>query len=418
MPVRILSIRENSPADQYNLRQQDQIISINNNHIDDALDFQFYSADEILHFLIQKTSGKKEKITIIQDWENPLGIEVEQPECRSCINNCVFCFIHQMRPGLRPSLYLKDGDYRFSFIYGNFITLTNLTEKDYQKIIAQKLSPLYVSVHTTNPVLHKRMLRYKKDFDILEKLRFLSDKNIDLHTQIVVVPGWNDGEELEKTLYDLTNGNFRVLSIGVVPVGLTKYRNSLMTLETVNSRQAKEILEISRNYPKTFCSDEIFLLANEEIPEEDFYDDFPQLENGIGMIRLLLENWKINKRKFISEMKKLDNDFVFITGILAEKYIKIIADEISKSVTNKIRILAIDNDFWGRSVTVAGLLTAEDVLEQTDLQDNEIVIVPGNIFNTDGLTLDGLSNYLLCEKLNGKLLIIDEEFANWEFITN
>jgi len=415
MPVKILSIQKNSLTVHHNLQKKDKIFKINDHPIDDFLDFQFYSADEILHFDILKNDGKSEVITIYQDWKIPLGIEVEQPKCKICINDCIFCFVHQMKSGLRKSLYLKDGDYRFSFIYGNFITLTNLTKKDYQKVIAQTLTPLYISVHTTNPILHKKMLRYKKDFDIFENLKFLSENKIELHTQIVVVPDWNDGVELERTLQDLTSKDLKISSIGIVPVGLTKYRDSLTNLKTVNSKQAKEILDISQKYTKTYCSDEIYLLADQEIPNEDFYDDFPQLENGIGMIRLLLENWKIKKRSFISEIKKYEENFIFITGILSEKYIQKIADDINSELENKVRALAITNHFFGESVTVSGLLSARDIISQINLAENEIPVLSSNTFNTEGFTIDNIHLKYLMKEFNGKLLIINEQFSDWDW---
>ncbi len=192
--------------------------------------------------------------------------------------------------------------FALSFVYGNFITLTNLTQKDIERIIAQKLSPLYISVHTTNPILHKELMGYRIDFNILEQLNFLRKNGIELHTQIVIIPGLNDGNELINTLQDLTSMD--VLSVGIVPVGLTKFRNSLQKIQTVNSKLAKQIIKISRIFPKTYCSDEIYILANQQIPPEDFYDNYPQLENGIGMIRLLLENWKKNKKRFINEIRK------------------------------------------------------------------------------------------------------------------
>ena len=207
-----------------------------------------------------------------------------------------------------------------------------------------------------------------------------------------------------------------VLSIGIVPVGLTKFRNSLQKIQTVNSKLAKQIIKISRIFPKTYCSDEIYILANQKIPPEDFYDDYPQLENGIGMIRLLLENWKKNKKRFIKEIQKINNKLVFITGKLAYEYFIGIAKEINSILPNKTRVKSITNFFLGESVTVTGLLSAKDILEQIDLRQNEIAVISSNIFNTDGFTLDDIHKNELKTKLNGKLLIVDEEFANWKLI--
>ncbi len=414
MPLIIDSILPGSLAAQEGLQANDIIISINENPINDFLDLQFFSAEESLLIKYENSEKVEKEIFIFQDFENPLGIIPIPHKCKTCINDCVFCFVDQIPSNLRKSLYLKDDDYRLSFVYGNFITLTNLTKKDIERIISQKLSPLYISIHTTNPALHKKLMRYKIDFNILEKLEFLHKNGIELNTQIVVIPGWNDGNELINTLLDLTSMD--VLSIGIVPVGLTKFRNSLQKIQAVNPKLAKEIIDISNNFPKTYCSDEIYILANQQIPPEDFYDDYPQLENGIGMIRLLLENWKKNKKKFITEIQKINKNFVFITGKLAYEYFIEIAQEINSTIPNKTRVKSITNFLLGESVTVTGLLSANDILEQIDLRKDEIAVVSSNIFNTDGFTLDDIHKNEFKTKLNGKLLIIDEEFAYWELI--
>ncbi len=398
------------------IKKDDLILEINGHKINTFLDLQFYGADEQLEILIRSQDGVSKNIVILQDWETPLGIEPIEHQCRTCANNCVFCFIDQMHPNLRKSLYLKDDDYNFSFVYGNFITLTNLTDRDFDKIIEQKLSPLYISVQATNPILHKKMMRYKHDFKILEKLYALSENNIEFHTQIVVVPNWNDKSELENSLKDLTNKNLNTLSIGVVPVGLTKFRSSLLDIEKMTEKEANDTLQICQNFEKTYCSDEIYLLANAPIPSEDFYDSYPQLENGIGMIRLMLENWKLNKNNFIADITKLNESIVLITGKSAEKYFLQIANEINEILPNKIRIKAIKNIFFGKSVTVAGLLTAQDILTQTILQNNEIIAIPNSIFNHENMTLDNVHHDELKEKFNDKFIVIDEEFDSWEII--
>lgn len=416
MPLKIKKIRKNSLAADFGLRAGDLILKINGHSIDDFLDFQFYGSDDLLNFQIRDKNGNVKYLFIRKDWETELGIELQEHRCRTCINNCIFCFIDQMHPNLRKSLYVKDGDYRFSFVFGNFITLTNLTERDYQKIFAKKLSPLYISVHTTNPILHKKMLRYKINFDIMEKLRYLSENGIEFHTQIVVVPGWNDKTELANTLSDLSDKNLNVLSVGIVPVGLTKFRTNLLDIKRIDSRAAREILTLSGNFPNTYCADEIYLLAEAEIPPEDFYDNYPQLENGIGMIRLLLENWKESKSDFIADIEKLSQKVVFVTGTLAYKFINIISKEINKNLPNKTRVVKIENDFFGKEVTVGGLLTAKDILSQVGLRKNEILAVSSNIFNTDGFTLDNVHKNDLKKDVNDKLLIIDEEFDDWNLL--
>ena len=417
MAITITDILDGSLANKSKLNIHDRIISINGNEINDFLDLQFYTADEILEIIYLDTSGKERKLEIIQDWETPVGIIPKEHKCRTCANDCIFCFVDQMPDNLRNTLYIKDDDYRFSFVFGNFITLTNLSNKDISRMIEQKLNPIYISVHTTNPVLHKKMLRYKHDFNILEKLEFLSENGIEFHTQIVVIPGWNNGKELESTLIDLTSPELNSLSVGIVPVGLSKFRDSLTQLSPVNSEQAVQILKLSSKFPRTYCSDEIYLMANDKIPPEDFYDDYPQLENGIGMIRLLLENWKINKNSFISDIQSMMEKIVFITGKLAYSTILGISDEINKTLPNKTRTVRILNHSFGENVTVAGLLTASDILEQVNLEIDEILALSSNLFNVDDITIDGMSKEKLKQLFGSKLLIINEEFDEWIFFS-
>lgn len=415
MPITIDKITDGSLAEKSKLKINDRIISINGNRINDFLDLQFHTADQELVIIYFDHTGNKCKLEIHQDWETPLGIIPEDLKCRTCANDCIFCFVDQMPENLRDTLYIKDDDYRFSFVFGNFITLTNLSDKDIARIIEQKLNPVYVSVHTTNPVLHKRMLRYKHDFNIIDKLKFLSKNGIEFHSQIVIVPGWNDGKELENSLIDLTSSELNTLSIGIVPVGLTKFRSTLTSLSPVDSTLAAQILSIASKFQRTYCSDEIYLLANEEIPPEEFYDGYPQLENGIGMLRLLLENWKVNKTKFISDIRSKSGQIVFITGELAFSTISGISDEINQKITMKTRVIKITNYAFGENVTVAGLLNASDILDQIILSSNEIPAISSNIFNEKDFTIDGMSKGKLKQLMGNQLLIINEEFENWTF---
>lgn len=414
MPLKIIAVHPESLAAKNGIMSGDLIISINDHAINDFLDLQFYGADELLRIKIKSFANEEREVVIRQDWETPLGLEPVPHRCRNCANKCIFCFIDQMRPDIRKSLYIKDDDFRLSFVYGNFITLTNLSQKDFTKIIEQQLSPLYVSVHTTNPSLHKKLMRYQRDFDILKSLEFLKRNGIELHTQIVLVPGWNDGKELEKTLSDLTSTQIDALSVGIVPVGLTRYRSSLTPIRRINSQQAKEILNVARLYPRTYCSDEIFLLAGEPLPKVEYYADFPQLENGIGMLRLLLENWEDNKARFINYLQQNHSNFVFLTGELAYETIKSISACINEELPRKTRVQKIINNFLGNTITVAGLLAAEDIFQQTNLLPNEIPVIPGNLLNTDGLTIDNIHLSAICRHYQKDVIIVQEEFENWE----
>jgi len=414
MPITINDITNGSIAAKSKLKIHDRIISINGNRINDFLDLQFHTSEDDLKIIYLDQSGNECALELHQDWETPLGIIPKDHKCRTCANDCIFCFVDQMPDNLRNTLYIKDDDYRFSFVFGNFITLTNLSDKDITRMIDQKLNPVYISVHTTNPTLHKKMLRYKHDFNIIEKLKFLSKNGIEFHTQIVIIPCWNDGQELENSLIDLTSPEINALSIGIVPVGLTKFRSSLTQLSPVSSTQAKQILSISSKFQRTYCSDEIYLLADEKIPSEEFYDGYPQLENGIGMIRLLLENWRLDKEEFISYLRSKSKQIVFITGKLAFSTISQISEEINDEINNKSRVVEITNYAFGENVTVAGLLNASDILDQVVLKKDEIAAFSSNMFNDNDLTIDGMSKNKLKQVLNNQILIIDEEFESWQ----
>ena len=418
MSLVVKNILENSLVYHTEIEINNRIISINNHPIKDFIDLQYYGADPVLEIIFRDKFGKNKTIVIEQDWETSLGIEPEDHKCRTCINRCIFCFVDQMRPDLRKSLIFKDDDFRFSFVFGNFVTLTNFSEADYQKIFEQKLSPLYISVHTTNPTLHKRMLRYTiKDFDIMQKLQYLSDNNIEFHTQIVVIPGWNDKSEFIRTLDDLSSPDLNTLSIGIVPIGITKFRDNLTEIDKVDYATANELIDASSKYENAFCSDEIYLLAKREIPDDEFYQDYPQLENGIGMIRMFWENWNDVKDDFILEMNKLGKEIVFVTGALFYDNLKKLSDEINLVSHIKSRVVKVINNFLGKTVTVAGLLTAQDILSQVKIGKNEIVALSSNVFNTEDITLDNITKYELKKRLQTSLMVIDEEFADWEYFS-
>jgi len=416
MALRIKEVSAGSWADSFGILPGERIISINGHPIIDFLDLGFYGGDEILKVEIERLDGSDKMLVIKDSWQKPLGIIAIDHVCKQCVNNCIFCFIDQMPENLRESLYIKDDDTCFSFYYGNFITLTNLTDRDYRKIIEQYLSPLYISVHTTNPELHKKMLGYKWDFNIMEKLKLLVKNAISFHTQIVVVPGYNDGEELGRSLKDLDSLGLNCLSIGIVPVGLTKYREKLTPMRVVNAQEAEQVLELSSRYKRAWCSDEIYIKAGKEIPEAEFYEDFEQLENGIGMIRMLMMNWRQEKQSFLKDVEKIDQKLVFVTGQLAVKYIQNIADDINSVIPDKARVESIRNDFFGEDVTVAGLLTWQDIEQQLELAENEIALFASNTLNTDRVSIEGYSAAQIAARLGGRIMIIDEQFQDWEIV--
>ena len=313
-----------------------------------------------------------------------------------CACNCIFCFVDQIHPDARASLKVKDDDFRLSFFHGNFITLSNLTNKDYERIIEQHLSPLYISVHNTNDTLRQKIMRYKKEIPVMEKLAFLAENGITLHTQIVLIPGWNDGVELERTVFDLSSLYPAVQSIGIVPVGLTKFRKNLTTLRKVSKVQAKEVILQSKKWRAQFqekygsgivsIADEFFLLADLPIPENDYYEGYPQIENGIGLVRDFIDNWDDYSDELIKQHR--NKKLLFVTGVLFFPILKGLIDELNSKEDQKWKVVQVENKFLGKDVTVAGLLAGRDVKRAIQNEDYDVLLLPDEIFNVDGVTLD------------------------------
>ncbi len=423
MSLTIQDVLPRSLAAKKGIKPGDKLLSINGNVIRDFIDLQFYSSDTRLDCALETREGESINIEIIRNDKTALGIEPEAYSHICCGNKCVFCFIDQMPPALRNSLYIKDDDYLYSFVFGNYISLTNLSEADFQRIIEQRLSPLYISVHTTNPDLRKQMMGYQREIDVFASMKKLSKQGIQIHCQIVLVPDWNDKEELKRTLDDLISPKLNICSIGIVPVGLTKYRDKLSKLRNFTASEAKDVIALTQQYREKnhldylFCSDELFIEAGLPIPDNDYYLDYPQIENGIGMISLMLENWKENRRVFLKEVRKKGRPLRFVTGISAAGYMEIIAAEITKKAECcPAKVQSVINNFMGENVTVSGLLTFGDIREQVIPHKDEIIALPGNIFNHDGITLDGFSQLDIKEHWQRDILIIDPMFDDWEWM--
>ena len=421
MSLKISAVQPRSLAHKAGIRIGDTIISINSMPINDFFDLEYYSNDYQLYFELLDSEGEPKFITIERVNGKTLGIEPEPHNVRICRNHCIFCFVDQMPPKMRHSLYVKDDDYLFSYVFGNYITLNNLESIDINRIVNQHISPLYVSVHTTNPELRQKMMRYKENYDIVKTLIELSQKGIEFHLQIVAVPGYNCGEELEKTLETLLNESIAALSIGIVPVGLTGFREHLTPLSPFNSDLALETLKIIDRYreksPIIYGADELFLLTETPIPEADYYGDFPQLENGIGMLRLTLMNYEKKRKSFIKELDKAGGNFLLLTSTLANTILQEITADLNNHLKQaKVKVQPIRNNFFGGYVGVSGLLTASDILSQVQPLPQENIIIPENLFNTDGLTLDDVSQLELHDKLQVPILIVDPYFEDWEWI--
>lgn len=379
----------------------DRILRINGGEVRDLIDFQVNTAEETLQFEIERDKELYEAEIDRQPGE-AFGLVFEDIKLRSCNNKCVFCFIHQMPKGMRRSLYFEDDDYRLSFLHGSYVTLTNVKESDIDRIIEQGLSPQYISVHATDPELRQIMLgRTKETVDVNERIGRLAENGIEMHTQVVVCPGWNDGEHLERTVKELSAFYPAVRSVALVPVGLTKHRQKLAQLESVTIEKAREYVSSAEAWGRDFkerlgerfvyAADELFLLIGRNPPAADYYDAFPQLENGIGMVRSFLDTWQ-KALKRLPESIDRQQRIGLVTGRLAESFIQPMVNELNNIEQLKVDVLAVDNDFFGHGITVSGLLTGRDMVARArDGVHRDLVLLPPNCINGDGLTLDDMT---------------------------
>jgi putative radical SAM enzyme (TIGR03279 family) len=374
MPALIKQIGPGSIAEEMDIKPGDKLLSINSHPINDILDYQYYSQDDYLVVEIEKENTEIWSLEIEKDFDEELGFQFEEPvfdRMKSCRNRCVFCFVDQLPPRMRKSLYIKDDDYRHSFLYGNFITLTNLSETDWQKIIEMRLSPLYVSVHCIQPDLRERMLGSRRAGNIKQELRRLRDAGIEVHTQIVLCPGWNDGNVLKETIEGLADLYPGVVSVGIVPVGLTGYRGSLPELNPVTKQHALKTIETVEYYQKKFrqkwdigfvyLADEFYLRADIDVPESGYYDDYCQIENGIGIARNLLDEFAELEPSLPSSVNKREASIIM--GQSAAPVFRDIVQRLNKIQGLKIEQVPVVNRFFGGGVTVTGLLTGSDIIE-------------------------------------------------------
>ncbi|MEG2002512.1 MAG: DUF512 domain-containing protein [Clostridia bacterium] len=378
----IKTVENGSIGNELKLKSGDILLSFDEIEVVDELDYLFYNDKTEFTMQVQR----KKKIfdfEIEKDEDESLGLDfVEELTTRTCHNKCIFCFVDQMPKGFRETLYCKDDDYRFSFISGNYITLTNDTPKDLQRIMRLKLSPLYVSVHATEKNLRIAMLKNKFAGDIMEQLRQLTAAGIDIHTQVVLCKNINDGEHLQKTMEDLFSLYPKVKSLAIVPVGLTKYRDNLAEIEPSDKEFAEKVIDqVTRFSGKAFirtgerfvfCSDEFYCLANREVPSGAFYGDYPQIENGVGLIRKFVDEFD-NARRFDKVFS--DKKTLIITGKSFYPTMK----KLVESVSCPHKVQMIENTLFGETVTVAGLLTAKVILNQINLDKIDRILLPQNV---------------------------------------
>lgn len=376
MAVKITGIVPGSPAAKANIQPGDVLISINKNPIIDVLDYRFYMTDVHLDLLLHNEAKELRNVSVRKGEYDDLGLEFEtylMDKQMGCRNKCIFCFVDQTPKGMRPSLYFKDDDTRMSFLFGNYTTLTNLKDGDIERIIKMHISPINISVHTTNPELRVEMMGNPSAGEKLRYIKMLTDGGIKVNSQLVLCPGINDGKELERSISELSALCPNLQSIAVVPVGLTKHREGLYPLRTFNAEEAKQVVEITERWGDklaennesriVYASDEFYLLAGLPIPEPEFYGDFDQLDNGVGLLALLQQEFRsaMMQAGEFNEEKHL----TIATGELAYPMMKQFAVEIMERFpTVKIGVEKIVNDFFGHTVTVAGLVTGQDLIAQ------------------------------------------------------
>lgn len=372
----IKNVLPGSIAEELEISAGDKLLAINDQEIEDVFDYHFLANEEYLTVLIEKPDGEQWELEIEKEYEEDLGIEFEQglmDEYRSCRNKCIFCFIDQMPKDMRETLYFKDDDSRLSFLQGNYVTLTNMSDHDIDRIIRYHLEPINVSFQTTNPELRCKMLHNRFAGEALKKVDRLYEGGITMNGQIVLCKGINDGEELERSIRDLMKYAPQLQSVSVVPVGLSKYRDGLYPLLPFTKEDAKEVLHIIHKWQKKAYEefeihfihggDEWYILAEEELPEEERYDGYLQLENGVGMLRLLMNEFEEGYESLNGDER--DREVSIATGFLAYPYIQRMADRImEKYPKSKLHVYGIRNDFFGELITVSGLITGQDLIGQ------------------------------------------------------
>ncbi|MBN2897194.1 MAG: DUF512 domain-containing protein [Clostridia bacterium] len=409
-----------SIAEELEFEIGDILLSINDTAVEDVIDYLYLVSDDYLEIEIEKSDGEIWTYEVEKDYDEELGIEFSNPimDCaQSCTNKCIFCFIDQTPKGMRESLYFKDDDSRLSFLQGNFLTLTNLSDKDIDRIVAYNISPINVSVHTTNPELRKRMLNNKFAGNIMDRLKKLTENRIVVNGQIVMCPGYNDGEELISTVKSLYNLGENFSTLAVVPVGISDYREGLVeltpvsealavkTVQDIEALQDQFLADSGRRF--VYLSDEFYLLAGVEMPPAEAYDGFPLLEDGVGLIRKL--GGEVSELlDAVDERGIVPKEVTIATGKLAEDFIRTLAEKImSKTDQVKINVVGVSNDFYGHMITVAGLVTGQDLVKQLGGMDlGSRVLVPRVMMKSDALVF--LDDYTM-EEIEEKLSV--EVFA-------
>ena len=409
--MKIIKVSPDSLGETIGIQPGDRLLKINGKRVQDEIDYQFRMTEEVLT-LDFEISGRMEKIEIEKEYDDDLGVEFEEMKIRSCANNCVFCFVDQNPPEMRKGMYFRDGDYRMSYLHGHYITMTNMGQNELNRVVEQRLSPLYISVHVTDIQQRQKLFLYKKDDGLLEKLEYLTNNGIELHTQIVLMPDLNDGEFLNKTLEDLYHYYPTVQSCAIVPVGLTGHRKGLMEIKSADKEYAENLLnEITqmrnqfpgRKSPFVLYSDEWFILAEQPFPPLSDYGELDLAENGVGQVRQFLTLFEEESANFPRALA-FETNITLATGTLVyETFQKEVIPILNQIDNLTVTLLPIINKFYGESVTVTGLLTGTDIITQLASKNlGDAVWMSHRIINDEGtltldnLTLDDISNAIDC----------------------
>lgn len=432
-PAVITKVLPNSIASEIGFEVGDALVAINGQKPRDLIDYRFLCADEFLELEVLDAKGQIHKIEIEKEYDEDLGLEFETAifdGLIQCNNRCPFCFIDQQPPGKRKTLYLKDDDYRLSFLYGSYLTLTNLTPREWERIASMRLSPLYVSVHATEPELRIRLLKNPRAGMILEQLKWFKKQRLQIHAQVVVCPGINDGKHLEKTLQDLakfgTGKIPTVASVAVVPVGLTKFRPPDDELVPVTPEKARETIAITQSLQEKFrrqmgtnfawLADEWFLIAQQELPPESHYEEYPQIGNGVGSIRQFLKQFEEAAEKMLPAAVSSPRRFTWVVGNAVEKAFQPILQRLNRVQGLQVNLAALCSAYWGQTITVTGLLTGQDLLEGLQGKDlGDAILLPSVMLkHGESVFLDDLSVADVAAQLKKPILPVNgvEELIN------
>lgn len=424
-PATITHVLPGSIAAEVGFEVGDRLVAINGQRPRDLIDYQFLCADEVLDLEVLDAQGKTHRVEIEKDYDEDLGLEFETAlfdGLIQCNNRCPFCFIDQQPPGKRQSLYFKDDDYRLSFLYGSYLTLTNLTQREWDRIAQMRLSPLFVSVHATEPEVRTRLLKNARAGQILDQLQWFQNQRLQIHAQVVVCPGINDGIHLEQTLLDLAKfhrGEIpAVASVAVVPVGLTRFRPSEDELIAVTPAKAREVIaqvqtlqsKFQRQFGSTFAwlADEWFLIAGQALPSELHYEDYPQIGNGVGSIRLFLKEFEqlINS---LPDQVSPPRQLTWVVGNAVEQAFQPIVHRLNQVKGLTVNLAALNSDYWGQEITVTGLLTGQDLLRGlAELNLGDGILLPSLMLKQgDDRFLDDMTVDELAQQLNTKIWRID-----------